>query len=579
MLDVPFLKRLVMLNGLVPLSLLVWDAWHDQLGANKVNYAIHVTGVIALLFLVLSLVVTPLRQLTGWQTLIAYRRALGLYGFFYAIIHLILYVAFDRAGNLSSTFQELFTRRYLQVGLASILLMIPLAVTSTDWMIRRLGPKRWKLLHRLSYVAVALGGIHYFLLVKSDIRQPVAFLSVIGTLLVGRIGTKYLGKGKRAASMKAVSKPPALSGDAAVARLCFWKGQLRLAKIFQETPNVKTFRFVNPKGGPLPFDFQPGQYLNLKLTIDENIVPRSYTIASSPTRREYCEVTIKREPQGRASRYIHDQWKEGDNIEISAPAGKFHFTGLEVDEVVLIAGGVGITPVMSMLRYLTDLGWPGKIHFIFVTKTIVDYIFREELEYLRKRFSNLDLRVVLTRTGPTAHDRDCIGPGRLAKERLLEWVPNLRSLSAYLCGPGPMMEHTRSLLLEMGMPEAAIHTEAFSSPTSSDKSLSSSGVSAVLGAGAYSTSTSSSIHQLSIVGTSTTIPVEAGASVLEGAERSSVEIPFECRSGVCGQCKVRLYSGKVKMDQTYALTVKEKEQGWILACQAHLETDGAIRIA
>ncbi len=130
--DIPFLKRLVILNGIIPLGILGWDAWNDSLGANSVNYAIHVTGILALLFLVASLAVTPLKVITGWQTLVAYRRALGLYGFFYAVVHMILYVAFDRASNLSSTLDELVSRRYLQVGLASLILMVPLAVTSTD---------------------------------------------------------------------------------------------------------------------------------------------------------------------------------------------------------------------------------------------------------------------------------------------------------------------------------------------------------------------------------------------------------------------------------------------------------------
>jgi ferredoxin-NADP reductase/DMSO/TMAO reductase YedYZ heme-binding membrane subunit/ferredoxin len=590
MFDVPFLKRLVILNGLVPLSILAWDAWRGQLGANSVNYAIHVTGIIALLFLVFSLAITPLKAATGWNTLIAYRRALGLYGFFYAVVHMFLYVVFDRAGNLSSTWAELISRRYLQVGLLSVILMIPLAVTSTDTMIRKLGPKRWKLLHRLTYFAIALGGLHYLLLVKADIRQPVAFLGVIGTLVVSRFG---LGRWDRSLRrqpprrMVPASIQPRVAASSASPK--FWKGNLKLAKIFTETPDVKTFRFVDPEGGRLPFEFQPGQYLNLKLKIDGSQVNRSYTIASSPTRRDYCEITVKREPNGTASKFIHDTWRENDLIEIGAPAGKFFFTGKSTDEVILIAGGVGITPVMSMLRFLTDRCWAGAVHFIFVAKTHQDFIFREELEYLNKRFPNLGLHITFTRAEPNDEVYKFFSAGRLTAERLAEWIPNLATLPVYMCGPDPMMEDTRRLLLEAGVLENAIHTEAFSTKPTSPvgeslrDELGQDGAEAksaenARAAMSYS-ATDGAEFSLRVQGSATDIKLLADESILEGAERCGIEIPFECRSGVCGQCKVRLCAGKVRMDSTYALSAAEAKAGWILACQAHLDTDAEIKIS
>lgn len=581
MFDIPFLKRLVVLNGIVPLAILGWDAWNDRLGANSVNYAIHITGMMALLFLVVSLAVTPLKAITGWQTLIAYRRALGLYGFFYAVIHTFLYVTFDRAGNLSSTLDEFASRRYLQVGLASLILMVPLAVTSTDAMIRRLGPKRWKLLHRLAYVAIALGGLHYLLLVKSDIRQPLAFLATIGSLLVFRFGTSYIEKSRRLTkSNSKLTATQSSKATAVPARARFWKGRLKLAKIFQETSDVRTFRFVAPDGGRLPFNFEPGQYLNLKFDIDGQFVARSYTIASSPTRRDYCEITVKREPNGRGSRYIHDTWREGDLIEIGAPAGKFFFTGQDVDEVVLIAGGVGITPVMSMLRYLTDRGWPGTIYFVFVIKSNADYIFREELEYLQKRFSNLRLFVTLTRPSTSDTRLGLVETGRLSVPKLLHWIPNLPSLAVYMCGPNAMMDHTRELLIAAGVPAIAVHTELFSSTVTTPhaEALASNAKEAaddVLTVG----TNDESIYNLVVSGLEARLEIESSESVLEGAERHGVEIPYECRSGVCGQCKIRLCRGRVRMDSEIALATKEREQGWILACQSHLQSDAEIAIA
>ena len=120
--------------------------------------------------------------------------------------------------------------------------------------------------------------------------------------------------------------------------------------------------------------------------VDGKKVNRSYTIASSPTRVGYCELTVKREERGVSSRHLHDAVREGSLLDVSAPAGRFTFTGAEAESIVMIAGGVGITPLMAKIRYLTDLGWPGEIHLVFAVKTEDDIIFRDELDYLRRRF-------------------------------------------------------------------------------------------------------------------------------------------------------------------------------------------------
>ncbi len=128
---------------------------------------------------------------------------------------------------------------------------------------------------------------------------------------------------------------------------------------------MRTFRLVMPSGSKLPFDYLPGQYLTVKPEIDGKKVRRSYTIASSPSRSGYCELTIKREERGLVSRYMHDMLHEGSVLDITAPAGRFTFTGAEAEGIVMIAGGVGITPLMAKIRYLTDLAWSGTIHLIF----------------------------------------------------------------------------------------------------------------------------------------------------------------------------------------------------------------------
>jgi len=139
----------------------------------------------------------------------------------------------------------------------------------------------------------------------------------------------------------------------ATRKLC----RLRVAKIIQETEDVKTFRLVACHGGGIPFSYLPGQFLTLTLPVAEKPIRRSYTISSSPTQGYFCEVTIKREDKGAGSRYLHDQVKVGDTLEVKAPSGRFVFSGKEADDIVLISGGVGITPMMSITRALTDMVW------------------------------------------------------------------------------------------------------------------------------------------------------------------------------------------------------------------------------
>jgi hypothetical protein len=154
---------------------------------------------------------------------------------------------------------------------------------------------------------------------------------------------------------------PAVTGMIPPRKARTWKGQLRVVQIVRETPTVQTFRLADLSADRLPFDFLPGQFLQVEVEpADGKAARRSYTIASSPTQHAYVELTVKREEQGVVSRYLHDQLKVGELLTVTGPFGAFTFTGTDAESIVLIAGGVGITPMMSVLRYLTDTGWPGK---------------------------------------------------------------------------------------------------------------------------------------------------------------------------------------------------------------------------
>jgi glycine betaine catabolism B len=562
-----FTKRVVILDCSVPCILLAWDAINDDLGANPVNFAIRTTGILSLIFLVLTLAVTPISRLSGWSWLGQFRRVMGLYAFFYAVIHFGLFFFFDRAGNITDTISEIGKRSYLLVGIAGLLLMVPLAVTSTNRMIQLLGPKRWKLLHRLTYLVAIAGALHFYMLVKADTTRPIVFASLFGVLFAYRLSAHYLQL--RADSFKYRSSGPLAT--TATARAKQWTGVLKVARIFTETPDVRTFRLVLPNGSKIPFDHLPGQYLNLTLEIDGRKVRRSYTIASSPTRSGYCELTVKREERGLASRFLH-ALPAGALLNISAPAGRFTFTGMESERIVMLAGGVGITPLMAKIRYLTDLGWPGSIYLIFSVKQQQDIIFRAELDELQKRFANFQLTVTLTREQSSTWMGE---RGRINSGLLTRVVPDLKNCRVHLCGPTEMTEPLIAMIRELGVPSELIKAESFASP---------------------SRSTAENTARQQVEDPSPLIPADAdlegatlqfarsgntvshlgGKTILEIAEDQGIEIPYDCRSGICGQCKTKLLAGTVTMAAEDALEPIDRINGLILSCQARCLDDVVV---
>jgi methionine sulfoxide reductase heme-binding subunit len=189
--DIRFAKFLVFINSLVPLTLMLWDLYRKRVGANPLEFVTHTTGMLTLVFLTLSLAVTPLRTITGANWLIKFRRMIGLFAFFYGFLHLMTYVAFDRYFHLITIPADVIKRPFITLGMAAFFLMLPLAITSTNKMVKRLGGKRWNRLHKLVYIAGAAGVAHYWLLVKSDERLPLTFAFVVAVLLGYRLLVKY----------------------------------------------------------------------------------------------------------------------------------------------------------------------------------------------------------------------------------------------------------------------------------------------------------------------------------------------------------------------------------------------------
>jgi sulfoxide reductase heme-binding subunit YedZ len=190
---VAWIKAGVFLMALIPLIKLGIGAYLDALGANPIEKITRTTGYWTLTFLLITLSATPLRKIFGWNWVIRLRRMLGLFAFFYASLHFLTYLVLDQFFDWPSILKDIVKRPYITVGFPSFVLMIPLALTSTDAMIRRLGGKRWRWLHRLVYVTAVGGVVHYWWLVKKDITNPATFALLLGILLGIRV--IYWGRG------------------------------------------------------------------------------------------------------------------------------------------------------------------------------------------------------------------------------------------------------------------------------------------------------------------------------------------------------------------------------------------------
>jgi ferredoxin-NADP reductase len=348
-----------------------------------------------------------------------------------------------------------------------------------------------------------------------------------------------------------------------------WKGKLRVCAIYRETPDVKTFRLQAVEGGAIPFTFLPGQFLTYAIEIDGQTVRRSYTIASSAAQTAYVETTIKRQEGGLLSDYMHGQLKERDLVEVTGPSGAFTFTGAEADSVVLIGGGVGITPLMAAIRYLSDIAWPGQIYLVYGAQTTAQFIFRDELEYLQRRMNNLHVAATMMRAAGTSWMGS---EGQITAEFLAQAVPDLARRRVHMCGPPGMMDALRKTLAGLGVPPEQIKTEAFGPARGAVPPPAASAGDVQMqhgradGRAAAAIGPATATVRFAKSGKVAALPPDK--SVLEVAEGAGVSIDYSCRVGVCGVCKTHLLEGNVTMEVQDALTADDRTNGLILACQA-----------
>jgi sulfoxide reductase heme-binding subunit YedZ len=204
----PWLKPGVFVGSLVPLGALTLRGVRGQLGANPISEVLNQLGLVALIFLVVTLACSPLNALFGWTWPPRLRRMLGLFAFFYASLHFATYVGLDQAFAWGAIVSDIVKRNFILVGFLALVLMVPLAVTSTDAMVRRLGFAKWKALHRLAYASGVLAAIHFIWRVKKDIREPATYAAVLALLLAMRVA-ETVRRGARRRRLEETGSPPA----------------------------------------------------------------------------------------------------------------------------------------------------------------------------------------------------------------------------------------------------------------------------------------------------------------------------------------------------------------------------------
>ena len=326
-----------------------------------------------------------------------------------------------------------------------------------------------------------------------------------------------------------------------------WRGILKVEAIFDIAADVKTFRLVSPNGEKLPFHFKPGQYLSFRLNVNDNIVIRNYSISSSPLETRYCEITIKRIDHGIGSTFFHTHLFTSSLVECIGVRGEFVFTGKEANCVLLIGGGIGVTPLMGMLKHLAATQWQHEVYLLFAMRTPDHILFHEELVKLKGILPRFNYLILPS----NIKESDWVGAsGRINADLLKRFVPDIASCYTYLCGPEGMMDATIYLLGSLGMPRKQIFTELFVSTKNSEYGKLATEAKIVF----------SKSHK--------EFMLPAGSTLLEAAEAVSVAVESGCRVGTCGTCRVKVLSGSTAMVNNDCLSNKEIKNGIVLACQA-----------
>jgi ferredoxin-NADP reductase len=303
----------------------------------------------------------------------------------------------------------------------------------------------------------------------------------------------------------------------------------------------KAFRFRT--NAPAMQRYRPGQFVTIEAQINGRRVCRSYTLSSTPTRPDGFELGVKRVSDGPFSNWICDQLAPGDTLRMSGPFGEFSCAPRPASKLLLLSAGSGITPMLAMARWIVDRKLDVDVCFLHIARSRGELMFAKELKQLPREHPRLRVKISLSREPVGSPWRGA--RGRLSAALLRRTASDLPQRSVFLCGPQGFMDDARALLRDAGLPEGQLQTESFD-------------VGGVSGSGG----------DVRFAGTARTVTAGANESLLDVAEAAGVRIPSACRTGHCGECKVRCIEGEVSMSLSDGLSAAEIEDGYVLTCVA-----------
>ncbi len=394
-----------------------------------------------------------------------------------------------------------------------------------------------------------------------------SFIGVVGGLAVHGVWfaiclrvTRPGAAGMPAASVPAARPSPAPARRSADTRP---KGfiQAPLLAVLDESPDIKTFRLARPDG----FEFTAGQFLTLRLRADGKDVVRCYSISSPPAARGYLEISVRK--QGLVSNSLHAMARPGLVLSVRAPAGSFVYPGGDDRPLVLLAGGIGITPLISMLRHALMTEPTRPVSLLYSARALGEFAFRDELLTLARRHQDLQLVFAATR-GEAPPD---VHRGRLDATLLTATVPNLQHAISMICGPQAMIDDLTATLHGLGVPADQVRSERFEAAVAASAGkLSAAETKTALDGG--------ETFQMRERRSARTVPVARGQTLLDAAEASGLEIPSLCRAGVCGTCRTKVIEGDVACDGG-VLDADDRASGYVLACVASARSHCVIEVA
>jgi ferredoxin-NADP reductase len=385
---------------------------------------------------------------------------------------------------------------------------------------------------------------------------------VVGALAGGLLAANAVLKPRQLGTMWRAIRAPVPARDQATA----WRGYLRVSGIDAVTPTIRRIRLSTMDDSALPFSFDAGQYLKVDLPVAVEPVERSYSLSSGPGTTDHVEIGVKRDPAGLGSTFLHDELEIGQALPVSGPHGEFTWKPADGDDgtLLLIAGGVGITPLISVLEAAADAGHPGRIVLLAGCRTEDEIPYRSDVERLAGRLPGLEAAFFVSRPGPGWVGRR----GRIDQQSLRPYA--VGASRVHLCGPASMMQDLIGSLTRLGIPREAIHTEAFVSGNSRQTRREKAHAVALAAEEAGITR-----YTIGVRGEETAFPCRPGETLLDAANGAGMGFPQSCGEGACGTCRVRIVAGTYETDTRGMFSVEEIDAGWRLACQT-LPTDDLV---